>query len=129
MFFAKALSAFAVAAVAAVGGVSATQAGLVPDFTSTPAVAVSAPQAPQPVACSEPLLVPGGGPTGGPVGVVEGGSAVNLNTATEAQLVALPGVGTVLAARIIASRPFTSVDDLHKVARLPFSKVAPHVTV
>jgi DNA uptake protein ComE-like DNA-binding protein len=129
MFFAKALSAFAVAAVAAVGGVGAAQAGLVPDFTGTPAVAVSAPQAPQQVACSEPLPVPGSGPAGGPLDVPEGGGTVNLNTATEAQLEALPGVGTVIAARIIAARPFKSVDDLHKVARLPFAKVAPHVTV
>jgi len=43
---------------------------------------------------------------------------VNLNTATEAELVALPGVGEKLAQRIIQARqqkPFTSLSDLDRV--------------
>ena len=50
----------------------------------------------------------------------QAGGLVNLNTASEAELVTLPGVGPVLAARIISHReangPFTSVDDLDAVS-------------
>ena len=55
----------------------------------------------------------GGGGSGGPRGVASG--AVNLNTASQSELEALPGIGPVTAARIIESRdatPFASVDDL-----------------
>jgi competence protein ComEA len=45
---------------------------------------------------------------------------VNLNTADAAALDSLPGIGPVLAERIIAFRtdngPFTSVDDLGEVS-------------
>ena len=51
---------------------------------------------------------------------MDGEALVNLNTASEADLVTLPGVGPVLAARIVAHReengPFTSVDDLDVVS-------------
>jgi len=40
---------------------------------------------------------------------------MNLNTATRAQLEALPGVGPELAENIISSRPFRSVDDLKNI--------------
>jgi hypothetical protein len=39
---------------------------------------------------------------------------VNINTATEAELEALSGVGPANAKKIIAGRPYTSVDDLAK---------------
>lgn len=61
------------------------------------------------------------GVAGAEAGGGAGGAAgpVNLNTATSAQLQTLPGVGPVLADRIIAYReehgPFASVADLRKV--------------
>jgi hypothetical protein len=39
---------------------------------------------------------------------------VNLNAATEKQLVDLPGIGKATAAKIIAGRPYASVNDLSR---------------
>ena len=44
------------------------------------------------------------------------GGLVDLNTASLAQLDELPGVGPVLAQRIVDRRPFTSVDELDEVS-------------
>ena len=43
------------------------------------------------------------------------GTKLDINTASEAELENLAGVGPVLAGRIIAARPFKSADDLHNV--------------
>lgn len=51
-----------------------------------------------------------GAPTTGADGLVD------LNTASLAQLDELPGVGPVLAQRIVDRRPFTSVDELDEVS-------------
>ncbi len=40
---------------------------------------------------------------------------LDINTATEDQLKNLPGIGEVMAQRIIAARPFATADDLRKV--------------
>ena len=56
---------------------------------------------------------------------------VNLNTATQEELEALPGVGEATAKKIIASRPYASVDDLSKagVSASTISKIKSKVTV
>lgn len=56
---------------------------------------------------------------------------VNLNTASQADLEALPGVGPVTAKKIIAGRPYTSVADLSKagVTKATIDKISPMVTV
>jgi DNA uptake protein ComE-like DNA-binding protein len=46
----------------------------------------------------------------------EGSRCVNVNTADVAMLSTLPGVGDALAQRIIAARPYTTVDDLQRVS-------------
>jgi competence ComEA-like helix-hairpin-helix protein len=51
---------------------------------------------------------------------------LDVNTATVAELVRLPGVGPVLAARIVEAREggaFTSVDDLRRVPGVGHSKL------
>lgn len=41
---------------------------------------------------------------------------VNVNRATQEQLENVPGIGPVLARRIIAGRPYQNVDDLLRVS-------------
>lgn len=86
--------------------------------------------------------VPGAATDGAGAGATPGqgapgaGSAVNLNTATLEQLDGLPGVGPVLAQRILDRRstdgPFTSVDQLRDVAGIgesKFTQIKDRVTV
>src|SRR3989338_2411148 len=57
---------------------------------------------------------------------------INVNTASEAQLDTLPGVGPVTAGKIIASRPYSSVEELlskKAVGRATFDKIKDLVTV
>ena len=57
---------------------------------------------------------------------------VDLNTATSRQLQSIPGIGPVLAARIMEKRPYRRVDDLLRVTGISerlLEKVRPHVTV
>lgn len=58
-------------------------------------------------------------------------SKVDLNTATEKELDGLPGVGPATAKKIIAGRPYSSVDDLSKagVSASTIKKITPLVTV
>jgi hypothetical protein len=43
---------------------------------------------------------------------------VNVNTATEAELTTLPGIGSVLARGIVTNRPYGSVEELARVPGL-----------
>ena len=43
------------------------------------------------------------------------GDRVNVNTATAAELEALPGIGPVIARRIVEGRPYRSVEELEQV--------------
>jgi hypothetical protein len=56
---------------------------------------------------------------------------VNLNTASESDLVALPGVGPATAKKIIAGRPYATVADLAKagVPKNTIEKIGSMVTV
>jgi endonuclease YncB( thermonuclease family) len=49
---------------------------------------------------------------------------IDINTATEKELTTVPGIGHVMAARIIAARPFRSADDLKKVSGIGEKKYA-----
>jgi len=49
---------------------------------------------------------------------------VDINTATEKELTTVPGIGHVIAARIIAARPFRSADDLKRVSGIGDKKYA-----
>ena len=49
---------------------------------------------------------------------------IDINTATEKELTTVPGIGHVMAARIIAARPFQSADDLKRVSGIGDKKYA-----
>jgi endonuclease YncB( thermonuclease family)/predicted flap endonuclease-1-like 5' DNA nuclease len=54
---------------------------------------------------------------------------IDINTATEKELTTVPGIGHVMAARIIAARPFRSADELRKVSGIgdkKYAKVRPY---
>jgi beta-lactamase superfamily II metal-dependent hydrolase len=64
--------------------------------------------------------------------VMPAGRRINLNSATQAELEALPGVGSVIARRIIEGRPYQSVDDLERVkgiGKKRLEEIWPLVTV
>lgn len=65
-----------------------------------------------------------------PVGYRATGGRLHLNRATQAELEALPKVGPTLAARIVAGRPYRSVDDLDRVKGIgpaTLAKLRPYV--
>src|SRR5512136_511074 len=73
-----------------------------------------------------------------PAGIAQGkkdttpaAGKVDINSATEKQLEDLPGVGKATAGKIIAGRPYASVDDLAKagVPKSTIAKITPLVIV
>jgi hypothetical protein len=66
-----------------------------------------------------------------PTKSAETNAKVDLNTATEKELNDLPGVGTATAKKIIAGRPYSSVDGLSKagISASTIKKITPLVTV
>lgn len=50
-----------------------------------------------------------------PAGTTANGTKISINTAKQAELESLPGIGPGLAAAIIRGRPFDSVDQLNRV--------------
>lgn len=73
-------------------------------------------------------------------GVIGGGSVagtqiqgkVNINTASQAELEALSGVGPVTAAKIISGRPYTKIEDLitiKAVNKSTFEKIKDSISV
>jgi competence protein ComEA len=54
---------------------------------------------------------------------------IDINTATEKELRNVPGIGSVMAARIIAARPFRGADDLKRVNGIgdkKYAKIRPY---
>jgi competence protein ComEA len=54
---------------------------------------------------------------------------IDINTATEKELTTVPGIGHVMAARIITARPFRSADDLKRVSGIgdkKYAKIRPY---
>jgi competence ComEA-like helix-hairpin-helix protein len=62
------------------------------------------------------------GPLAAPAGAETKAKKVDLNTATLATLEALKGIGPSLAQKIIAARPFKSIDDLKNVSGIGQAK-------
>lgn len=75
-----------------------------------------------------PRAAEGGAPGPGPPGGSAATGKVNINTATAAELEALPGVGEVIAQRIVdyrtANGPFGTVDELIDVSGIGESTLA-----
>ena len=52
------------------------------------------------------------------------GRLVDINSASQAELESLPGVGPVIARRIVEGRPYRTVDDLLRVKGIGAKRMA-----
>jgi competence protein ComEA len=77
---------------------------------AAPAPATTAPTPPRPPAAAATTAAPA---------TAAAGSKIDINSASEQQLDALPGVGPVLAKQVIAGRPWDDLNDLVKKKALP----------
>ncbi|MCZ2824544.1 ComEA family DNA-binding protein [Modestobacter sp. VKM Ac-2982] len=111
----------------------AAAGGLLPEADPASVNAAAVVSDGQQIAVGVPGAVQG---TGGPEAAGAAGAVLDLNTATVAELDALPGIGPVLAQRIVDHRsahgPFTSVDRLDDVSGIGpaiFAELAERVRV
>lgn len=93
-----------------------TNSGIGLDIPPAPPPAPPAPAATPAPANAAPA------PAAAAAGIVNG--KVDLNHASQAELETLPGIGPAYATRIIANRPFTSVDDLDRVPGFADKRIA-----
>lgn len=66
------------------------------------------------------------------MGTPESGAAVNINAASQEGLESLPGIGPVLAQRVIESRPYHAIEDILRVSGIGpsgFEKMKSLITV
>lgn len=57
---------------------------------------------------------------------------ININTASQSQLESLPGVGPVIAERIIQHRPYSSIFDIQRVpgiGKKRYEQIAERITI
>jgi len=101
-------------------------------MSGRPSSVASAPSPPSPNASHSISVTPTSSPSTTAVSPVEDKKShakdktplgkIDINTATEKELTTVPGIGHVMAARIIAARPFKSADDLKKVSGIGDTK-------
>ena len=94
-----------------------------------PYITVGGAAAPAAVSTVAPAVTPTVAPAMAPA-VVAG--KINVNTATQAQLETISGVGPVTAKAIIAGRPYSRIEDLDRVPRIGLKTIEnlrPYITV